>query len=436
MCACCSVRNVLKFVPNMNEVESRVPNAAFVRELLRRSDANSVILLSMVDASFVDVALNFYISSIERHGIENYLFVGVSAKACDYLRRRDIACFTYAEDEDAEVESVFNSAAFLRKTNLRTEMILDALLAGVTVLHTDVDVVFQQNPFPELLQSDSDISVLWDYSSINAGFLLIRSNERTVWIYDQVRKTTRSSTTNDQVALHYTVERCSAYGYCKMTTLDTSRFQNGKSYFEDGHRTFSGDNPCTSCVVIHNNYIVSKSAKVYRFKENHLWFNDENGYYSSKTNNYLTFDLSGALTVEDQRKSLANALAFGRILKRIVILPRFKCIDSDGFCAMNSLFKISQFDRFFLNQYRESTFLAHPQVPSDVSRSIRHISLRNVTEITSDKIVDYFGKEQSRVLFLEWALDVNIRFTNVSENKKFWSFVKVAFHRCDYRQFC
>lgn len=34
--------------------------------------------------------------------------------------------------------------------NIRTEMILDALVAGFTVVHTDLDVVFFRNPLPHL----------------------------------------------------------------------------------------------------------------------------------------------------------------------------------------------------------------------------------------------------------------------------------------------
>ncbi|KAK2156386.1 hypothetical protein LSH36_214g00016 [Paralvinella palmiformis] len=401
----------------------------------------------MIDASFVDMAVNYYETSIRPYGIENYLFVGASTAACNYLNRYNVACYTYTEDSDGEVESVFNSPAFLRKTNLRTEMILDALLAGITVLHTDVDVIFRMNPFPEMLLSDTDISVLWDYSTINAGFLLIRANERTVWIYDQVRKTTQTLGLNDQSALHYAVDRCSIYKYCTMTILKTSRFQNGKSYFEDGHRTFSGDNPCTNCVVIHNNYIVSKSAKIYRFKENHMWYNDENNYYSSKTNNYMTFDMSDVSTVEEQRKALINALAIGYILKRIVILPKFQCDNGARFCAMNSLFKMSEFDRYFLNQYRESTFLTHPLVPPQVYKSrtnLLYVKLRPFVKsspmknniITSDYILENFSKEQSHILTLGRLQNFDLKFIDIAGQNKFMQKLEMSLHSCNYRQFC
>ena len=38
---------------------------------------------------------------------------------------------------------------FLRKMNIRTYMILDALRLGYSVLHTDLDMYFMKNPFEE-----------------------------------------------------------------------------------------------------------------------------------------------------------------------------------------------------------------------------------------------------------------------------------------------
>ena len=48
------------------------------------------------------------------------------------------------------VPSEWGTTSFLRKMNVRTDMILDALRAGYTVLHTDVDVVFLKDPIPDL----------------------------------------------------------------------------------------------------------------------------------------------------------------------------------------------------------------------------------------------------------------------------------------------
>ena len=46
--------------------------------------------------------------------------------------------------------------------------------------------------------------------------------------------------------------------------LPGSKFPCGKEYFEQTRRMFGDDNPCGSCVIMHNNWIVGNNAKVYR----------------------------------------------------------------------------------------------------------------------------------------------------------------------------
>jgi len=53
----------------------------------------------------------------------------------------------------------------------------------------------------------------------------------------------------------------------------------GVDYFEKGHRVFPSKEYCTNCMVVHNNWIVSREAKIYRFKEHFMWMYDKDSYY-------------------------------------------------------------------------------------------------------------------------------------------------------------
>ncbi len=54
---------------------------------------------------------------------------------------------------------------------------------------------------------------------------------------------------------------------------------------------FAGDHPCEKCVVVHNNWIVSLEAKIYRFKEHHMWAVDgPNLYYTEPSRKYIIYD--------------------------------------------------------------------------------------------------------------------------------------------------
>lgn len=131
----------------------------YVMALRSQSDDSGFVVLAMVDESFVDMAANLYESSFRPHGIKNFLFVGVGRRACPLLANMSLPCFSYADDPSASRASQYGTQDFVRKSNIRTRIVLDALEANFTVLHTDVDVAFFSNPLPELKASPMLISV-------------------------------------------------------------------------------------------------------------------------------------------------------------------------------------------------------------------------------------------------------------------------------------
>ena len=116
----------------------------FTRALTVRADADGYIILAMIDEGYVDMAINFHETSLRAHRIDNFLFVGVGRRTCELMR--NIPCFYYADDPDEGKVSFYGQPDFVRKMNIRTEMILKALTANFTVIHTDADVVFLSNP--------------------------------------------------------------------------------------------------------------------------------------------------------------------------------------------------------------------------------------------------------------------------------------------------
>jgi len=128
----------------------RCPSEEFVAMLTRHSTPDKFIVLALVDTAFADMAVNLYESSLRPNGIDNFLFVGAGRRACEVLRNASLPCYHYTEDRATDVASTYQSPDFIRKMNIRTEMILDALSVGFTVLHTDLDVVFIRNPIPDL----------------------------------------------------------------------------------------------------------------------------------------------------------------------------------------------------------------------------------------------------------------------------------------------
>jgi len=125
-------------------------NGSFVSALTARADADRCIVLTMTDEAFTDMAINFYEASLRAHYIDNFLFVGVGRKTCEILTNLWIPCFYYVDDPKADTASSFGQPDFIRKVNIRTDMILEALAANFTVIHTDTDVAFLSNPLGEM----------------------------------------------------------------------------------------------------------------------------------------------------------------------------------------------------------------------------------------------------------------------------------------------
>ena len=152
---------------------------------------------------------------------------------------------------------------------------------------------------------------------------------------------------------------------------------------------FAGDHPCEKCVVVHNNWIVSLEAKIYRFKEHHMWAVDgPNLYYTEPSRKYIIYDNPAILGRgnDDEKDSLINALAIGIILNRTVILSPFHCGNNmDLLCPLNSRYNISAFDSKFGALYRETTFLSHPLVPKSVSGTASPMFLLE-TDLTKSRI--------------------------------------------------
>ena len=159
---------------------------------------------------------------------------------------------------------------------------------------------------------------------------------------------------------------------------------SGLAYFVMNERYhFDTASICSSCVVIHNNWIRGKEAKVYRFREMLMWFYDgPDRYYSSSERLYLTFPTQKDFFQDFQ--ALYNALAIGFMLNRVVILPKLHCRKGNSWCPLHYSVQMSLFDNEFGGLYRESSFFAHPKVPALIKEmwsehwnytvTIRHLS--------------------------------------------------------------
>lgn len=308
----------------------------------------------------IEMAINFFETSLKKLNITSYLFLSPNAKTCVLLRVEGIACIEYGSDPASDKRSVYMSKDFVRKMNLRTRMILEALKLGYNVLHTDVDVYFYRDPFDDLPCQDGscDAAILWDGVVHNAGFLYLHATPRAIQLYEDMQNTAETTRKDDQTALNDALNRLGKN--INFVTLPIKKYACGKNFYE--LRRNSGDGLTAEFVkdtiVAHNNWIVGIEAKVYRFKEMQQWYFDGNEYYSSETRRYLVYENTVTKSVlvqkaevgwEEEKTALQNALMIGAVLDRIVILPQFHW--GERLCSFLCWIKFKEFEPVFANRY-------------------------------------------------------------------------------------
>ncbi len=437
------------------------------QKALQRHSVNGVILLALTDSSFLDMTLNFYETSIKSLGIKNYLFVASDKAACGALSIEGVACHVYMELGSGTTSSMYGSKEFKKKMNVRTYMIYDALRLGYAVLHSDVDMMFLKNPFMHLncLRRFCDVTTLWDNIVHNAGFLYVNPTGSSLSLYKRMEVYASTTNLDDQAALNKAIKQAKASkAGLQVKVLDMKKFLPGVAFFEKADRKYAREKPCESCVVVHNNWIVSREAKTYRFREYHFWVYDGGQYYSSPDRKYLLYSNPHSAAIGNIKKSeqeaLKNALAIGQILNRTVILPKMHCKNEKDQCLLNSVLGIAAFDKHFGNRYRESTFLSHPKVPDEIKRSAERgnvylIQSKRTKEIfhnhvptgvtllsperpnvgaDSLEIQQWFGNDLSPVLVFHSLYGAFDSFTDASVDSEFRRRITMGLVPGSYRQ--
>jgi len=306
-----------------------------------------------------------------------------------------------------------------------------------------------------------DIAPLLDATIYNAGFVAVKATAGCRRVYILSREMTmKSKSLDDQAALNRAIGKVkkerSSFG---VRALDRNIFLSGLNYFDNSGRLFPRDEECnplnvSRCpAVVHNNWIVSKEAKIYRFREHLMWLYDgDDQYYSSETRKYLTYTnpkpttssgLSHKNVTEHELAALRTALAMGHLLNRVVILPRFHCRNLE--CPLNSIVRIKTFDASFANCYRESSFLQHPKVPDSVKRGLINRELvmhRNrilesstaVIKMFRNDILQRLGDTTAAVVNVGSLLGVEISFNETTDGSNFVRILRHTFRRSAYRQ--
>jgi len=319
------------------------------------------------------------------------------------------------------------------------------------------------------MQKQVDVTALFDEGNYNAGFIIIKPTNNSILLYRTIQSSmSKPKVRFEQRELNSAIKKNKKSGL-KVSFLNKKLFRNGRDYFENSRRYFAPENmpQCSrektkqnNCaVVVHNNWIVSKPAKIYRYRENLMWMYDgDNQYYTSSTRLYLTHNnqaplmpanglsnVSQTAVTASEIYALKTAIIIGYLLNRTVILPRFLAGPKAVEVTLNYILHMTSFDKYFAGSYRENSFVRHPKVPAVVKtelskqpfiKKMKGLSLahQNVTMFDTD-IVREFGETKARGLAFATLHYVFITLTSNAKNNLLIEKLREAFFRSSHRQY-
>ncbi|PSS32460.1 Nucleotide-diphospho-sugar transferase protein [Actinidia chinensis var. chinensis] len=171
--------------------------------LAETSTADKTVIIAVVNRAYVDGDVSmldlfldgFWLGDGTRSLKDHLLIVAVdqtSHERCRFLR---LHCYRLETDGvDFDGEKLYMSDEFIEMMWRRTLFLVDVLKRGYNFIFTDIDVIWLRNPFSRLIMNASiDFQISTDKfngneqseaNPINTGFYMIRSNKKTVGLFN------------------------------------------------------------------------------------------------------------------------------------------------------------------------------------------------------------------------------------------------------------
>ncbi|XP_071738610.1 uncharacterized protein At1g28695-like [Rutidosis leptorrhynchoides] len=169
------------------------------------SNVNNTVIIAVANKAYtegdkpmLDIFLDsFWLGEHTRALKEHLLIVAVDQTAYDRCKFLKLHCYKLKTEGVVfdGGEKMFMSEDFLKMMWRRTLLLGNVLKRGYNFIFTDMDILWLRDPFPKLLTDESfDLQISvdkfnGDHSSennpINTGFYMIKSNNKTIALYDE-----------------------------------------------------------------------------------------------------------------------------------------------------------------------------------------------------------------------------------------------------------
>lgn len=261
---------------------------------------DGIILVTFTDSSYLESFYTSYqISHLENY--PNFLVVAMDKDAyavyltfssnIQTLDAQGYPVCYYQSDRlshmQAKSESQFWSSIWFEKMAIKIKIIREALLLHLRILLFDSDVILMKDPIPPILEDSSYDIIAQKDKLICAGFMFVNPTLNSLKFLNRVLVTMRTKHISDQPAILH-ILRQNLQPSLRVKLLPEDTYSSGKVFFTS--HQFRWDAIADKQTIIHNNYVLGYSNKLYRLKEMGLYNLDVNGEYSSNTTRFVMLD--------------------------------------------------------------------------------------------------------------------------------------------------
>lgn len=180
----------------------------------------------------------------------------------------DFHCYLLKDHQEA---ASYSTAEFTSITIRKLEVILENIKRDREVLWIDNDIVLFENCINDIRKYRGNMIMQNDIWSPCTGFFLARYSLSTIRVIEKsiqwLRNRADKVGLNDQHAFSSVYKSVIGLG---VTCLPTDEYPNGKVYFDDKNTS--------KAKMLHNNYLMSTSEKVERFKIFNFWDESDDGF--------------------------------------------------------------------------------------------------------------------------------------------------------------
>ncbi|XP_034203873.1 uncharacterized protein At1g28695-like [Prunus dulcis] len=187
---------------NTNSKEDELESALYKASM----GTYKTVIVAIVNKAYVegdnpmlDLFLDGFWHGEDTRGlISQLLLVAVDQTSLERCKFLHLHCHKLEADDpaDFEAEKLYMSQDFINMMWRRTLFLKEMLKRGYSFIFTDIDVMWLRNPFPRLISFNESIDLqistdsfngdqLSEANPINTGFYMVRSNNRTISLFEK-----------------------------------------------------------------------------------------------------------------------------------------------------------------------------------------------------------------------------------------------------------